>query len=134
MTDRDGDPRHGADGGWGQGMHNTGVVIGGNASVSGPVAAGYQAQAIQSGQGAGEMARLEGLLRQLEAGLRELGGADADDALDDVVRVRQEMESRKPDRPRVGQLMDRIVAAVGPVSGLLEIANGARELITAILH
>ncbi len=117
-------------------MLNTGVYIGGG-SFAGPVAAGYQAHAVQFNHGnAGDddLARLEDLLGKLEAGVRDLHSAIAGDALDDIGSVRHELGRRTPDRPRISQLLDRITTVVAPVGSLLEVAERARELITAILH
>jgi hypothetical protein len=129
------DPPRNADHGSGQGTHSDGVHISGG-SFSGPIAAGYQAQAFQFNQPAADdsLAQLEDLLRQLEAGLRDLGGARVQDALEDIGRVHHELGSSKPDRSRVSQLMERITAVVVPVTSLLELAERAKELITIILH
>ena len=136
MTSAHQDPTGNADRASGQGPHSDGVHISGG-SFSGPIAAGYQAQAVQfndAAAGDSDLARLEDLLRQLEAGVRELGGASAQDALEDIGRVHDELGRGKPDRPRISQLMERITAVVIPVSSLLELAERAKELIMAILH
>jgi hypothetical protein len=136
MTSAPEDPSSGAADGHGPGMPDAGVYIGGG-SFTGPVAAGYQAQAFQSNYGqAGDeaMARLEDLLGKLEAGVRGLRSAEAEDTLDDIAGVRHELRRRTPDRPRISQLLERITAVVTPVAGLLEVADRAKDLITVILH
>lgn len=113
---------------------DAGFWLGG--TFNGPVAAGYQARAVQVNQaGSGdERARLERLLQQLEDGIRQLGGAPAEAALADVSRLRNELEQQPPDPPRIGHLLQRVTAVVAPVSGLLELADRVKDLITAILH
>jgi hypothetical protein len=135
MTHSSDDPRHGPGGAQGQDFFNSGVYIG-EGTFNGPVAAGYQARAVQVNQaGSGDdRARLEDLLQQLEGGLRQLGGAPAEAALADVSRVRNELEQHPVDPPRIGHLLQRITAVVAPVSGLLELADRVKELIMAILH
>jgi hypothetical protein len=136
MTSANEDPPRSANHAWSQGTHNDGVHISGG-SFSGPIAAGYQAQAVQfnhAAAGDSDLAQLEDLLRQLEAGVRDLGGARADDAVEDIGRVHSELARGNPDRPRISQLMDRIMAVVVPVSSLLELAERAKELITIVLH
>jgi hypothetical protein len=106
-------------------------------TFNGPVAYGYQGRATQIAQNVGasdDMARLERALRELEAGVRAMGGAGADDALEDLDRVQDELQRRKPDRSRMTQLLDRVTAVVAPVSGLLELADHVRELITLVPH
>jgi hypothetical protein len=108
------------------GGHNSGNIAMG---TSGPVTQySYRAAA------AGELAQIEDLLGQLEAGLRQLDGAAAEDALDDVAGIRQEMNRRQPEPARLTQLLGRISAVVAPMSGLLELADRARELIMAIVR
>jgi hypothetical protein len=123
-----------ADGAGGPDTGNAGVYFSGN-TFHGPVAQGNHAHAVQVNQGAGgNLARLERALEQLAAGIREAGGDHADDALDDVDRVQDELHRRTPDRGRMIQLLERITAVVTPVSGLLEVADHARELISLIPH
>jgi ABC-type transporter Mla subunit MlaD len=106
-------------------------------TFNGPVAYGYQAHASQVAQNIGaspDLARLEQALHELAAGLHALGGNDAEDALEDLDRVQDELHRRKPDSGRMSQLMDRVTAVVAPVGGLLELADHVRELITAVVH
>jgi hypothetical protein len=123
------DPRHAS----GQGSPGSGFYLEG--TFNGPVAAGYQARAVQVNQaGSGDdRAQLEDLLRQLEGGIRQLG-VPAEAALADVSRIRNELEQHPADRPRISHLLQRVTEVVAPVSGLLELADRAKDLITAILH
>jgi hypothetical protein len=116
---------------------NQGVYISGG-TVYGPVAsAGYQGRVVQvshGGSGGDDRGRLEDLLEQLAEGLAGLGTPGAEGAIDDVERVQGELDHPRPDKSRIGQLMDRITAAIGTASGLLTVASQARVLIEAILH
>jgi hypothetical protein len=114
--------------------HDPGFYLEG--TFNGPVAAGYQARAVQVNQAGtgGDRVQLESLLRQLEAGLRQLGGAPAEAALADVSRIRNELDQHPADPPRISHLLQRVTAVVAPVSGLLELADRVKDLITAILH
>jgi ABC-type transporter Mla subunit MlaD len=130
------DPRRGAGDGQGRAMPDTGVHVNGG-SFTGPVAMGSHGQAVQYNQsqaGDDDLARFEELLRQIEAGLRELGGAHTEDALDDLGRVQDELGHRKPEWARISELLSRVGAVVAPVSSLVELANHAKELITVIAH
>jgi ABC-type transporter Mla subunit MlaD len=130
------DPRRGAGDGRGRGMADTGAHISGG-SFTGPVAMGSHGQAAQYNQsqaGDDNVARLEDLLRQLEAGLREMGGPPAEDALDDLDRVHAELGHRKPEWARISQLLGRVSAFVAPVSSLVELADRVKDLITVIPH
>lgn len=135
MTHSSDDPRHDPGGAEGRDFFNSGVYIG-EGTFNGPVAAGYQARAIQVNQARSDddRARLEDLLQQLESGLRQLGGPPAEAALADISRVRNEVEQDPVDSPRISHLLQRITAVVAPVSGLLELADRVKDLITAILH
>jgi len=135
MTNPPDDPRHGPGDAQGQGFSNSGLYIG-EGTFNGPVAAGYQARAVQFNRaGSGDdLARLEDLLGQLEDGIRQLSGASTEAALADVGRIRNELEQHPVDPPRISQLLQRITDVVAPVSGLLELADRVKDLITAILH
>ena len=136
MTEQNRDPGA-TDGGLGQPRtnHSSLSITGG--FNSGNIAMGTNGPVTQYSQGAapaGDLAQLEELLRQLERGLRQLNGTAAEDALDDVEGIRQEISRRQPERDRLTQLLGRISAVVAPVSGLLDLADRARELIMAIVH
>jgi len=135
MTNSPDDPLHGSGDAQGQGFFNSGLYVG-KGTFNGPVAVGYQAQAVQSNQaGSGDdLARLEDLLQQLEGGIRQLAGAPAEAALADVGRLRNELDERSIDTRRISQLLQRITTVVAPVSGLLELVDRVKDLVTAILH
>ena len=81
---------------------------------------------------AGGITRLEQVLEELAAGLSRLSCPDAEDALDDIDSVHEEMALRDPDRRRLAELMDRITSAVTPIAGLLQLARQADDLIQVI--
>jgi hypothetical protein len=135
MTTSPQDPRPGTGDAPGQGFRNTGVYFGGASTFNGPVAAGYQAHAeVRQGGPSDDRARLEDLLRQLEAGLRQLGEAPAHGAIADVGRVRHEIDQDQPDRPRISDLLKRIASVLGPASSLLEVVNQIKDLVPLIPH
>jgi hypothetical protein len=135
MTNSPDGPLHGSGDAQGHGFFNSGLYIG-EGTFNGPVAVGDQARAVQFNQGGsgGDLARLEDLLQQLEGGIRQLGGTPADAALADVGRLRNELDQNSVDAPRIGHLLQRIAAVVAPVSGMLELVDRVKDLITAILH
>jgi hypothetical protein len=113
----------------GSGIH----VSGGN---YGAVAQGRQARAVSVNYGVADsqLARLQQLLEELADQVTELGGPAADDALDDLDRVQDELHRRKPDRSRMIELVSRVGAVVAPVSGLVELADHVKELIGLAVH
>jgi hypothetical protein len=135
MTHSPEDPRPGTGDAPGRGFRNSGVYFGGASTFNGPVAAGYQARAeVHQGGAADDRTRLEDLLRQLEAGLRQLGDAPAQGAIADVGRVRHEIDQNQPDRPRILDLLKRITSFLGPASSLLEVVNQIKDLVPLIPH
>jgi hypothetical protein len=108
-------------------------VSGGN---YGAVAQGRQARAITVNHGAadGQLARLQQLLEELAARVGELDGPAADDALEDIDRVQDELRRRKPDRGRMVELVGKVSAVVAPVSGLVELADHIKELIGLVVR
>jgi hypothetical protein len=83
----------------GPGHQSVSVVSGG--TFLGPVAGGYGAHATQVNQAMTDterLARLQRLLRELEAGVRELDGGQQDEAVQAVVLLREEFSS--PGRTR----------------------------------
>lgn len=130
MTTNDGNARFSGRGS-GPERANSGIYVGGN--NYGPVAHGYQSHAEQVNYGSfnNDQGRLEQALKDLEDGIRQMGGARADDALEDIDRVREEMGRGKPDRGRIAQLVERVAAVVAPVSALAELAD---HVITLIPH
>ena len=119
----------------GQRFSNSGLYIG-KGAINGPVAFGDHSEAVQFNQAAtaDDRARLDDLLRQLEDGIREVRGVPSEAALADVGRIRSELEQRPVDQPRITHLLQRITEVVAPVSGLLELVDRAKDMITAILH
>ena len=112
--------------------HTSYTVHGTNYGV---IAQGEQAIGTQVNYAAGpQLARLEELLQELAARVGELDGPAADDALDDLDRVQDELHRRKPDRGRMIELVSRVSAVVAPVSGLVELADHIKELIGLAGH
>jgi hypothetical protein len=135
MTEKDSWPGSQRPGPGDQGKSGSSVRISGG-SFSGNIAMGNAGPVTQFSQAAepGRLAEIEDLLRQLETGLREMGGGAAEDALDDVDGVRNELVRRTPERARLSQLLARIGEVVAPVSGLLELADRAKDLIMTVVH
>jgi hypothetical protein len=135
MTTSPQDPRPDTGDDPGREFHNTGVYFGGASTFNGPVAAGYQAHAeVRQGGTSDDRARLEELLRQLEAGLRQLGDTPGQGAIADVGRVRHEIDQSQPDKPRISDLLKRITSVLGPASSLLEVVNQIKDLVPLIPH
>jgi hypothetical protein len=118
------------------GIYNTGMIIGSQANVSGAIAFGAHSRITQSGspEQQDELARLDELLGELRAGLERLDGGTADDAIADVDCLVIELQRASKDRPRILQLMDRIMGVAGPVGTLVQVAESARQLIMALVH
>jgi hypothetical protein len=135
MTEKDSWPGSQVPGPGDQGQSGSSVRISGG-SFSGTIAMGNVGPVTQFSQAAepGRLAEIEDLLRQLETGLREMGGGGAGDALDDVDGVRNELVRRTPERARLSQLLARIAEVVAPVSSLLELADRAKDLIMTVVH
>jgi hypothetical protein len=115
---------------------NTGVYVSGG-QVSGPVAAGDSARAVQVTQDAGHaevLARIDRLLRELEDGATALGGDQADEVTDDVGRLRAEVHHRKPDTGRISHLLARLTAQAGSAAALLATVDRVKDLVAALLH
>jgi len=99
--------------------HNEGVIIGGNATVSGPVAAGRHARAEQYQAGseatvAREVAKLRELIRTHGTEL-----SDLDSISSEVDEVERETTGARPDRDRTLAALNRLasrVSAVGAVA------------------
>jgi hypothetical protein len=100
-------------------------------TVAGPVPGHDEPSPVTAGEAVG-ITRLEQVLEELAAGLSRLSCPDAEDALDDIDSVHEEMALRDPDRRRLAELMDRITSAVIPVAGLLQLARQADDLIQVI--
>ncbi|HTT51969.1 MAG TPA: hypothetical protein VMH35_11265 [Streptosporangiaceae bacterium] len=113
------------------GLHITGGSFSGNIAMSnnGPVT-----QYSHDGKAAESLAEIGELLRQLEAGLRDMDGTAAEGAIDDIDVIRGEMSVPQPAWARIGRLLSRVGAAAAPVSSLVELADRARDLIMTIAH
>jgi hypothetical protein len=104
---------------------NEGVIIGGNAAVSGPVAAGFNARAEQHNTGpqaavARELAALRELIRHHQGEL-----AEPDWVTSDVNEVEQEQAKPRPDRDRILAALTRLA---GRVSAVTAVAAGVEKL------
>jgi hypothetical protein len=135
MAEKDSWPGSGIIGPGDQGKGGTNMRISGG-SFSGNIAMGNIGPVTQFSQAAepGRLAEIEDLLSQLETGLRGMGSGAAEDALDDVDGVRNELVRKTPERARLSQLLARIGEVVAPVSGLLELVDRAKDLIMAVVH
>jgi hypothetical protein len=115
---------------------NSGMQISGGTFL-GPVAGGYGAHATQVNQvmaDAERLARLERLLRELEAGVRELDGGQPDEAVQAVVLLREEVQQPRPDAGKVSQLLGRIMTRVAPVAALIDLVTQVKDLVAPLLH
>jgi hypothetical protein len=115
---------------------NTGVYVTGGL-VSGPVAAGAGARAVQVNKDAGHaevLARIERLLHDLEDGASVLDGEQAGEVTDDVGRLRAEVHHRKPDTDRISHLLGRLTAQVGSAAALLATVDRVKDLVATLLH
>ncbi len=136
MAEKDSWPRPETSGPGDQDRSGSSMRISGG-SFSGNIAMGNVGPVTQLSQVAGSAQlaeQIEDLLSQLETGLRGMSGGAAEDALDDVDGVRSELARRTPEPARLSQLLVRIGEVVAPVSGLLELADRARDLIMAVVH
>jgi hypothetical protein len=119
------------------GAINRGIQFSGG-TFHGPVAAasGEQITLNQSiGADADErLAQLERLLHELEVGASKLAGAQAEAAVDDVGRLREEVRHPRPDPGRISQLLGRLTAQVAPVAALLDVVNQVKDLVAPLLH
>jgi len=135
MTEKDSWPGSEIIGPGDQGKSGSSMRISGG-SFSGNIAMGNIGPVTQFSQAAepGRLAEIEDLLGELETGLRGMGGGAAEDALDDVDGVRNELVRKTPERARLSQLLARIGQVVGPFSSLLELVDRAKDLIMAVVH
>jgi hypothetical protein len=114
-------------------VHNSGVYISGGV-VSGPIAAGKGAQATQVGQAADILGQIDVLLRAMTDETRALEPGRAEDAMDDIDRVRAEIHHRKPDLESVRRLLTRLAVTAGSAVGLLAKIDEVRDLVTQLVH
>ena len=112
-------------------IDNSGVYISGG-NVSGPVAAGRGARAIQFNAPA--VARIEVLLGELETEARTLVPAQADDVSDDVERLRAEVRHRRPSAESARLILGRLTQAAAGTATLLAKVDQIKDLIGQLLH
>lgn len=114
-------------------IENSGVYIAGG-NVSGPVAAGKNAQAIQQISQAPAVAQIETLLAELEREARMLLPAQADDVSDDADRIREEIKRRRPSADSIRLMLGRLSGAVAGTATLLAKVDQIKDLIVPLLH
>jgi chorismate mutase len=112
-----------------QPIRNEGVIIGGNASVSGPVAAGRHARAEQYQVGSEAVAREIAALREV---IRAHGDqlADQDGAASDVAEVERETTQPQPDPDRILAVLNRLAARVSAVGAVAAAVDRLRDAVT----
>lgn len=114
-------------------IENSGVYIAGG-NVSGPVAAGRNAQAIQNNTQAPAVVRIEVLLGELETEARTLLPAHAEDVSDDVSRLREEVKRRRPSADSLRMILGRLSGAVAGTATLLAKVDQIKDLIGPLVH
>ena len=114
-------------------IENSGVYIAGG-SVSGPVAAGRNAQATQNITQAPAGVRIEVLLGELETAARTLLPARADDVSEDVDRLRDEVKRRRPSADSIRLILGRLSGAVAGTATLLAKVDQIKDLIGPLVH
>jgi hypothetical protein len=112
---------------------NSGVYISGGV-ISGPIAAGNNAQAVQiAGAGNDKLQRIEELLSYLETLARALLPARADDIADDVGRLRAEVRHRRPAAGSIRPILARLTVAATGAATLLAAVDQIKDLVTQLL-
>ncbi len=116
------------------GVVNSGVYItGGN--VSGPVAAGRNARAVQVAVGPAEtVRRIDALLADLETQAGTLVPERAEDIADDVGRLRAEVHHRRPSADSIRLILGRLTGAVAATATLLAKVDQIKDLITQLIR
>jgi ABC-type transporter Mla subunit MlaD len=117
--------------------HNEGVSIS-DSTVSGPVAGGANAQAIQYGGGAAvseSAAAAHRILTALKALIEANATAipDARHALADVADIGQEINKSAPDGRRLRDTLKRLAARLAPVIAAIGLVADLDQLIGSIL-
>jgi hypothetical protein len=113
---------------------NSGVYISGG-NVSGPVAAGRGAQAVQfNAAGTETVQRIERLLTELEAQARTLVPGQADDVADEAGRLRAEVHHRRPSAESMRVILGRLARAVAGTAALAANVEQISTLITQLVH
>ena len=113
-----------------------------NISISGSpgsaIASGDRAQAsgsfTQNQAAADTLRQIDRLLAELEAGARALPSAEAEDALDEIERVRAEVHHRRPKAESIRLTLTRLAGAVGGAVSLLAKVDEVAELVTHLVH
>lgn len=113
--------------------HNSGVHVSGG-SVSGPVAAGKHARAIQVNQGSDALSRLDAALAELASGVGDLPAGQADEAGDQIELFRAEIGKERPDTGRLGRILARLTVTVGSAAALLAKIDQIKDLVTILLR
>jgi hypothetical protein len=115
-------------------MVNSGVYISGG-DVSGPVAAGRGAQAVQfNAAGTETVRRIDQLLTELEAQARTLVPEQADDVADEAGRLRAEVHHRRPSAESIRLILGRLARAVAGTAALAANVEQISTLITQLVH
>jgi hypothetical protein len=115
-------------------MVNSGVYISGG-NVSGPVAAGRGAQAVQFNAGGNEtVQRIDQLLTELEALARTLTPEQADDVADEAGRLHAEVHHRRPNAESIRLILGRMARAVAGTAALAANVEQINALITQLVH
>jgi hypothetical protein len=115
-------------------FYNTGVNISGNSASNIAFGAGAQVTVTQNQAAADTLQRIDRLLGELEAGARALPPAEAEDALDEIERVKAEVHHRKPNAESIRLTLTRLSGAVGGAVGLLAKVSEVADLVTHLVH
>jgi hypothetical protein len=110
-----------------------GIVISGGTVNVGALAQGSHARASQVVRAtAGQRDDLAALTRELLDALRQHQGelADAQDAQGAAEDAAAELAQEEPDASRVRRLLDKVVAAAGPVAEIAAAVNAVQRAIT----
>lgn len=116
------------------GFYNTGVNISGNSASNIAFGAGAQVTVTQNQQAADTLRQIDRLLAELEAGARALPSAEAEDALDEIERVRAEVHHRRPKAESIRLTLTSLAGAVGGAVSLLAKVDEVAELVTHLVH
>lgn len=114
-------------------IENSGVYIAGG-NVSGPVAAGRNARAVQNISQAPAVVRIEVLLSELETEAKTLLPAQADDISEDIDRFREESKRRRPSADSIRLILGRLSGAVAGTATLLAKVDQIKDLIGPLMH
>jgi hypothetical protein len=115
---------------------NAGVYISGG-TVSGNVAGSQHGPVIQvnqAGQQTDVLERIEQLLANLDTTAGALLPEQAEEAHEDIDRLRTEVKRRKLNADSIRLVLDRILKTAGSTAGMLAHAEEARILIESLLR